>query len=150
MKLRISHNSLRLRLTRSDVERLRQAGVVEESTLLGGAIPFAYRLSVDPQLREIRTGRYPHGIQVRLPEDMALAWSASERVRISGVEVHPGGRSTTVLIEKDFTCLKPRPAEDDKDAFPNPAAPEPETRWEASSFSTDVRSSQRTPSKSLE
>jgi hypothetical protein len=122
MKLRISHNSLRLRLTRGEVERLITDGIVEESTLLGGAIPFAYRLLVDPQVREIRTGRYAHGIQVRLPKDIALVWSTSERVGVSEVEVHPGGRSTSVLIEKDFTCLKPRQGEDDRDTFPNPAA----------------------------
>lgn len=125
MKLRISHNSLRLRLTRAEVERLITDGIVEESTLLGGAIPFAYRLLVDPQVREIRTGRYAQGIQVRLPQDIALVWSASERVGVSQVEVHPGGRSTSVLIEKDFSCLKPRQGEADQDTFPNPNGSSP-------------------------
>lgn len=122
MKLRINNNSLRLRLSRSDVERLMQTGVVEESTLLGGAIPFSYRLLLDSQVPEIRTGRYAHGIQVRIPQDMALIWSISERVGVSAVEAHSGGRETTVLIEKNFTCLKPRPGTDDQDTFPNPAA----------------------------
>jgi hypothetical protein len=122
MKLRINHNSLRLRLSRIDVERLMQTGVVEESTLLGGAIPFAYRLLLDVHARDIRTGRYAHGIQVRLPEDIALMWSTSDQVGLSAVETHSGGRETTVLIEKDFSCLKPRQGEGDEDAFPNPAA----------------------------
>jgi hypothetical protein len=122
MKLRINHNSLRLRLSRTDVERLMQTGVVEESTLLGGAIPFAYRLLIDRHSREIRTGRYAHGIQVRLPEDVAFHWSSSDRTGISAVETHPGGRETTVIIEKDFSCLKPRQGDGDEDAFPNPAA----------------------------
>jgi hypothetical protein len=122
MKLRINNNSLRLRLSRTDVERLMQVGVVEESTLLGGAIPFAYRLLLDAHIHEIRTGRYAHGIQVRLPEDIALMWSSSDQVGISAIETHPGGRETTVLIEKDFRCLKPRHGEDDEDAFLNPAA----------------------------
>lgn len=121
MKLRIHHNSLRLRLSRTDIERLMQTGVVEESTLLGGAIPFAFRLLVDSYARKIRTGRYAHGIQVRLPEDIALTWSSSDQVGISAVETHPGGRETTVLIEKDFSCLKPRQGEGDEDAFPHPA-----------------------------
>jgi hypothetical protein len=122
MKLRINHNSLRLRLSRTDVERLMQAGVVEESTLLGGAIPFAYRLAVDAQAREIRTGRNAHGIQVRIPQDIAIMWTSSDQVGVSAVETHPGGRETTVLIEKDFSCVRPRQGEDDEDAFPNPAA----------------------------
>jgi hypothetical protein len=139
MKLRINHNSLRLRLSRTDVERLMQDGVVEESTLLGGAIPFAYRLLLDSQIREIRTGRYAHGIQVRIPEDIALQWSNSERVGIAAVETHPGGRETTVLIEKDFSCLKPRQGPGDEDTFPNPAA---------SASSIDLRASD-VPPKSL-
>lgn len=123
MKLRINSNSLRLRLSRSDVERLMECGVVEESTLLGGAIPFSYRLLIDAQVSDIRTGRYAHGIQVRIPEDIAVIWSTSERIGVSAVEAHSGGRETTVLIEKDFACLKPRPGQGDQDAFPNPAAP---------------------------
>jgi hypothetical protein len=122
MKLRINNNSLRLRLSRTDVERLMQAGVVEESTLLGGAIPFAFRLVVDASACEIRSGRYAHGIQVRVPEDIALMWSSSDQVGIAAVETHPGGRETTVLIEKDFSCLRPREGADDEDAFPNPAS----------------------------
>lgn len=121
MKLRIHHNSLRLRLSRPDVERLVQEGVVEESTLLGGAIPFIYRLLVDSHAREVRTGRHTHGIFVRLPQDLALTWSSSDEIGITAVETHPGGRETTVLIEKDFRCLKLRQGEGDEDAFPNPA-----------------------------
>jgi len=121
MKLRINNNSLRLRLSRTDVERLMQDGVVEESTLLGGAIPFAYRLVVDAQVSEIRTGRYAQGIQVWIPKDIVLMWTSSEQVGVSAIETHSGGRETTVLIEKDFTCLNPRQGQDDQDTFPNPA-----------------------------
>lgn len=122
MKLRISHNSLRLRLSRMDVERLMQAGVVEESTLLGGAIPFSIRLLIDSHAHDVRTGRHTHGIFVRLPEDIALMWSSSSEVGITAVESHPGGRETTVLVEKDFRCLRPRQGDEAEDAFPNPAA----------------------------
>lgn len=47
-------------------------------------------------------------------------WSTSERVGVSGVEAHPGGRERTVLIKKDFRCLKPRQGEGEEDAFPTP------------------------------
>jgi hypothetical protein len=144
MKLCIHNNSLRLRLSRSDVERLMQTGIVEESTLLGGAIPFAYRLLVDSHAREVRTGRHTHGIFVRLPEDIALTWSSSDQVGITAVERHPGGRETTVLIEKDFSCLKPRHGEGDEDAFPNPAAdPQPEP----APLAANLPSSSAIPSK---
>ena len=125
MKLRINHNSLRLRLSRIDVERLVETGAVEESTLLGGAIPFSYRLLTDSHTREVRTGRHTYGIFVRLPQGVALTWASSDQIGITAVETHPGGRETTVLIEKDFRCLKPRQGEGDEDAFPNPGADAP-------------------------
>jgi Family of unknown function (DUF7009) len=120
MKLRIRRNSLRLRLTQSDVARLIRDGAVEESTLLGGAIPFTYRLLLDAQGADLRTGRIANGILVRIPAGLASMWSTSDQIGISAVERHPGGRETTVVIEKDFACLRPREGEEDKDAFPNP------------------------------
>ena len=44
MKLRLQSNSVRLRLTRSEVERLRDTGLVEESVDFGGGEVLAYRL----------------------------------------------------------------------------------------------------------
>ena len=44
MKLRLQGNSVRLRLTRSEVERLRETGLVEESVDFGAGAALAYRL----------------------------------------------------------------------------------------------------------
>jgi hypothetical protein len=44
MKLRLQGNSVRLRLTRSEVERLREIGRVEESVDFGAGEVLAYRL----------------------------------------------------------------------------------------------------------
>ena len=44
MKLRLQGNSVRLRLTRSEVERLREIGLVEELVDFGTAEVLAYRL----------------------------------------------------------------------------------------------------------
>ena len=44
MKLRLQGNSVRLRLTRSEVERLRETGLVEESVDFGPGELLAYRL----------------------------------------------------------------------------------------------------------
>jgi hypothetical protein len=44
MKLRLQGNSVRLRLTRSEVERLRETGLVEESIEFGSGESLVYRL----------------------------------------------------------------------------------------------------------
>ena len=44
MKLRLQGNSVRLRLTRSEVERLRETGLVEESIEFGSGELLVYRL----------------------------------------------------------------------------------------------------------
>jgi hypothetical protein len=54
MKLRLQGNSVRLRLTRSEVERLRDTGIVEESVDFGGGEVLAYRLQSRPELGPVR------------------------------------------------------------------------------------------------
>ncbi|HNY40926.1 MAG TPA: hypothetical protein PKJ41_11040, partial [Bryobacteraceae bacterium] len=44
MKLRVKGNSLRLRLTRPEVVRLREDGLVEESADFGAGATFVYRV----------------------------------------------------------------------------------------------------------
>ena len=44
MKLRLQGNSVRLRLTRSEVERLRETGLVEESIEFDSGESLVYRL----------------------------------------------------------------------------------------------------------
>jgi hypothetical protein len=121
MKLRIHGDSLRLRLSRSDVEQLRQTGVCSESLRFGPGSQLTYtletssRLTVDVEYRQDR-------IRVLLPLDMAQEWADSDQISLSLNRSDCGGPS--LLIEKDFQCLHrdgKNPAAAD-DAFPNPAA----------------------------
>ena len=117
MKLRLRGNSVRLRLSRSDVEELDRTGRVEESVEFGpGQSEFVYALEAAPDAGEI-TATYKEGrISVRVPAEQARQWIGSEAVGIES-----GGEGLRVLIERDYSCLTERPGEDDGDAFPNPA-----------------------------
>lgn len=121
MKLRIHGDSLRLRLSRSDVERFRQTGVCSESLQFSPGSQLTYTLetssglTVDVEYRQ-------DCIRVLLPLKTAKEWADSDRISLSLDPSARGGPS--VLIEKDFQCLhhdRRNPADAD-DAFPNPAA----------------------------
>jgi hypothetical protein len=123
MKLRIHANSLRLRLSRSDVERLQQTSICTESLRFGSGSQLDYALEVSSAIR-VAEASYSHNcIRVLLPLDIAEAWAASSEVSLS---ITPSnGDAPSVLIEKDFQCLHHDQENSTRsDTFPNPAAGE--------------------------
>ncbi|HLT35145.1 MAG TPA: hypothetical protein VK034_02645 [Enhygromyxa sp.] len=119
MKLRIRGDSLRLRLTRGEVQQLRETGSVVETIHFGtGELHYELRgADVDAPVARFDGSR----IEVSLPRDQANAWADGEQVGIAAEQALEHG-SLTLLIEKDFRCLAPREGEDDGDAFPHPGA----------------------------
>ena len=116
MKLRIKGNSLRLRLTQSEVAGLLSQGEWIESMPWGLESGFAYGIRLhDGELTLIGENG---SMLVLLPETMAQTWGTGQEVGITG-EVDFGNSNTRILIEKDWNCLAPR-VEDADDAFPHP------------------------------
>lgn len=121
MKLRIYGDSLRLRLSRSDVERFRQTGVCTESLRFGPASQLTYTLETSSQLTADVEYR-EDCIRVLLPLKMAQEWAGSDQISVA--LDHSGHGGPSILIEKDFQCLHRDGSNrsDAEDAFPNPAA----------------------------
>ena len=111
MKLRIRRNSIRLRLTISEVERLGAGGAVTATLDLTPAI-FAFELRAD-RVDNI-TASFDRGrFTVLVPFEDAKELARSERVGL-----RPSGSCPAqILIEKDFGCAKQRPGEDVTDLF---------------------------------
>ena len=122
MKLRLQGNSVRIRLTRSEVERLRDTGLVEESVDFGSGEALAYRLQSrmepGPARAEFRQG----AVTVSVSTEAAQAWAGSDEV---GIYAQSG--ALTISIEKDFRCLTRPLDEQERDAYPHPGRPS-ETR----------------------
>jgi hypothetical protein len=121
MKLRIRGDSVRLRLTQSEVTALVERGAVEETTPFG-ADRLTYAVVADlpsgsPLQAALRSAPHTTRIEIHVASDVARAWATSETVGLEGAN-----ETLRVLVEKDFACLKDRPGEDDTDAFPNPNA----------------------------
>ena len=122
MKLRIRDNSVRLRLTRGEVDILRSEGIVSARTGFPGGHDFQYVVESSPA--NVSPGVFLAGnaMTVRLPETAVLAWAATDQVSIEGEQLLDDGEKTTILVEKDFVCLTPREGEDESDMFPHPQA----------------------------
>ena len=118
MKIRIKGDSVRLRLTRSEVAAFRDHGVVEEVTRLPGGT-FRYRLERDAAVEAVEAAWCGDGIAVRVPAAVAAAWVETEQVGFREVLRPAEGVLLTVLVEKDFACLDPTD-EDQTDNYPNP------------------------------
>jgi hypothetical protein len=116
MKLRLQDNSLRLRLNRSEVMHLCQAGIVEEAVDFGLGAVLIYRIQsrgVTDPLHAVFCG---DSITVRIPAEPVAVWAAADEV---GLYAQQG--ALRIAVEKDFRCLTRRPDEQEPDAYPHPA-----------------------------
>jgi len=122
VKLRIHGNSLRLRLTRSEVEQLTETGFCTESLCFGPGSRLTYMLEASPDVTLIDVEYGEDCIRVFLPRDMAQAWAGSDQISLCSERAELGRPS--LLIEKDFQCLHPKETTPNEaaDAFPNPSA----------------------------
>ena len=125
MKLRIRDNSVRLRLTRGEVDQLRDDGLISARTGFPGGRDFQYVVESSPA--SVKPGAFLSEciITVRLPETSVLAWANSEQVSIRGEQLLDD-ETLTILVEKDFACLAPREGEDESDMFPHPSTTQAE------------------------
>jgi hypothetical protein len=123
MKLRIKGNSLRLRVSRSEVTRLLKGERVEETIHFAPQAIAKLTYALERESSVVApTVRYIEGeVTVRIPADQAITWCLTDQVGIvERVSLGPLG-SLDLVIEKDFACLD-RSDEDNQDAFANPNA----------------------------
>ena len=121
MKLRVTKNSIRLRLSQTDVQQFREAGAVDEKLMVGADndAPLTYRLARG-NVSEVSASLDGTTLTVSVPASEADDWTTTDRVGIEGSQTSGNGSSVSILIEKDFACLTPRAGDDDKDTFPHP------------------------------
>jgi len=114
MKIRIKGNSLRYRLTKSDMYRLSNEGYLEDKTNFGNR-ELVYVIQKTNQ-RQLSAFFDDNVICLQMPGGMIEELDKTDRV---GFEGKQGG--LLLLVEKDFTCLD-NIEEDQSDNYPNPLA----------------------------
>ncbi|MEM7277399.1 MAG: hypothetical protein AAF385_04670 [Pseudomonadota bacterium] len=122
MKLRIRGDSLRLRVTQAELNRIGEGEVVSESIRFAHDSVLCYQLSTSVEATKVVARFQGNTVDVYLPPSIAESWVETEQVGIKGEQDIGDGAMLSLLIEKDFACLQPRPGEDESDMFANPDA----------------------------
>jgi hypothetical protein len=125
MKIRIKGDSLRLRVSRSEVERLLSGRRVAETIHFGtdeGA-KLTYSLETANQSSPVSIRYEPQRVTVSLSEAQAVRWGRELEVGVYSTLILNSSISLEVIIEKDFACLD-RSEKENEDTFTNPHAGE--------------------------
>ncbi len=120
MKLRIKGNSLRLRVSRTEVARLLSGDCLEDTIHFApqANATFTYALQLEPSVSRPAVQYAENKVTIRIPADWANTWGSTDQIGIAEV-ISLGDMGTlALLIEKDFACLN-RSEEENQDAFPN-------------------------------
>jgi hypothetical protein len=118
MKIRIKGNSLRYRLTKSEISTLAQQGIMKEQTKFpGSTLTYAIKATTDPELSATFE---QETITLSVPNHMLQQWADTNQVGLEQHMLLQGGGSLLLLIEKDFKCIDADAGEDQSDFFENP------------------------------
>ncbi len=120
MKLRVLNNSIRLRLTKTEVELANTEGLVRGRARFSRVSVFEYVFESSPATVAPEAHVSNNVLTVRVPVVDVQKWAESEQVSICAEQLLDDGESLKILVEKDFACLAPRDGEDETDMFPHP------------------------------
>jgi hypothetical protein len=121
MKLRIKGDSLRVRVSRSEVGRLLAGDCLEDTIHFApeASAKFTYALQQEASVSRPSVQYGADKVTILIPADQANEWGVSDQVGIAE-DINLGDVGTlALLIEKDFACLD-RSEEDNEDTFRNP------------------------------
>ena len=119
MKLRIRGNSVRIRLTKSEVAQLGDGVRVEQRTQFGPSSSLTSSVIPSSAISTPAVEFKDASLSVLLPAVQTRTWAHSGQVAIEATQDVGSGSRLAVLVEKDFECVHSR-AEGNEDAFPNP------------------------------
>jgi hypothetical protein len=112
MKLRIWGNSLRLRLSQSEVARVAAGQRVEERIEFSADAALVYSLEAADSVASVSAGYSEQRIAVIVPAADARVWADSGDVGLYS------DSPLKIAVEKDFRCTTE--ADNPPDAYPNP------------------------------
>lgn len=118
MKIRIHGNSIRIRLSKSEVAKLSKEGYLEERTNFGNS-SFSYSIQKKDSIEELGAGYSQDKISMYVPEKFLTDWPGNEVIGIESNMQIDEGQTLYLLLEKDFKCLD-NVLEDQSDNYENP------------------------------
>ncbi len=118
MKLRIKGNSIRIRLTKTEVTRIAAEGYLEEQTSFG-ANKLIYALKRVDAGNELTAAMDGNKITMFIPVSLLHDWPTSDIVGFNARMPIGDNETLSLLLEKDFVCLD-HTDEDQSDNYENP------------------------------
>lgn len=119
MKIRIKGNSIRVRLSRSEVDQFGKEGYLEESTEFGDN-SFIYALQSKEDGNALSAGFDRGKITMHVPATIVNEWVTTEKVGYDNNMDLGNGKQLFLLLEKDFKCIDAPPHEDQSDNYEHP------------------------------
>jgi len=119
MKIRIKGNSVRIRLSRPEVDRFCAEGYLEDKTDFGNSA-LIYALQGIEGIPGLSADFAEGRIVMYVPADIQKEWAANETVGYNNTLDLSSGSSLFLLLEKDFKCIDAPSYEDQSDNYDNP------------------------------
>lgn len=120
MKIRIKGDSVRFRLSKSEVDFFGQEGYYTHETHFIDSV-FRYGIVARHDITSMQASFKNGEIIVQIPQHWADEWVATQRVGFDSSMPLGDGKELYLLLEKDFQCLD-NTSEDQTDMYPNPLA----------------------------
>lgn len=118
MKIRIKANSIRIRLSKTEVSRLADTGDLEEQTSFGEN-KFVYALKCTENGNVLSAKVEPYKITMLVPKMIINDWPQNSVVGFDAKMEVGNNEYLYLLLEKDFVCLD-ETMEDQSDNYENP------------------------------
>ena len=119
MKVRIRGNSIRIRLSKSEVELFDSKGLVEERTDFGSNT-LVY--SVISTGGENMSATFKNdSIKLYVPGHLLKQWATTSEISLAYDQPVSNDKFLNLLLEKDFKCIDAVITEEQSDYFENPA-----------------------------
>jgi hypothetical protein len=119
MKIRIKGNSVRIRLSRPEVDSFGKNGYLEEHTEFGDGT-FIYILQSKDDAAHLSAVFIDGGITLTVPSAITEEWTTTDKVGYEHNMDIGDGKQLYLLIEKDFKCVDAPPGEDQSDNYEHP------------------------------
>lgn len=118
MKLRIKGNSIRIRLSRTEVDTLAKDNYLEERTEFANTA-FIYALQAKAGISGLEAGFSENKLTMYVSTELVTEWPTNNTVGFDNKWDAGNKKSLFLLLEKDFKCID-NAMEDQTDNYENP------------------------------
>ncbi len=121
MKIRIKDSSIRLRLSKMDINTLSEEGCILSECQITVGNTLKYMISLSDK-EEISIKMKYNTIDLKVPYDQLETFLQDDQVGFNCTVDNGLEGGLKILVEKDFQCLVPRSHEDESNLYTNPQA----------------------------